>query len=57
MLATAAVAVPAAFEWNNLDRGTVTGSFTAAGIELALLLGFVVLGRALGLRDTRPAAR
>ena len=58
LVMTVAVMVPAAFAWNGLDRGSITSSFAAAGIELVLvLLGFLVLGGALGLRQARAAAR
>lgn len=54
---TVVVASVAAFCWDHLDQGTLATSTTAAGIEAGLVLaGFVVLGRALGLRSAwRPA--
>lgn len=44
------IAVASAFAWDQLDQGTLTSSWTAAGLEAALTLtGFVLLGPALGL--------
>jgi hypothetical protein len=53
VLATVALAASAAFVWDLLDHGTVSGSVTAAGGEAALVVaGLAVLGRPLGLRGS-----
>ena len=54
LLTTVAVAVMAAFVWDQLDFGTLASSLTAAVVEAVLIvLGFLVLGPSLGLRASR----
>lgn len=52
--ATIVVASAGAFVWDHQDHGTVTSALTTASIQATLvLLGFLLLGPALGLRPRR----
>ncbi|MDQ2851202.1 MAG: hypothetical protein M3Y49_10810 [Actinomycetota bacterium] len=54
LAATIVVASAAAFVWDHQDQGTVTSALTTASIQATLvLLGFLLLGPALGLRPRR----
>jgi hypothetical protein len=53
LLLTVAVAAAAAFLWDHQDHGTPASALTTASIQAALVvLGFLILGPALGLRQS-----
>jgi hypothetical protein len=59
LTAGSAVAAAAAFVWGHADdHGNLASGLAAAGIETALtVIGFVLLGPALGLWSARTAGR